>query len=210
MFGMQTLTRKQQQVWHFISESRQRLGMAPTIREIKNHFAFGSTRSAFDYVKVLAKKGYLKREPRTARAIQIIDPSAPPPRGTASIPVYGSIPAGSPEERAQTPDDYITMDLETLGVPKPSTRIFALRIKGDSMEGAGILDGDWAIIDHAKEPRNGSIVAAYIDGKSTLKRFLMRQGKPHLKAENPRYPDLKPCEELMVQGVLIGLYRRAL
>src|SRR5258706_61841 len=209
-FGMHTLTRKQQQVWNFISESQQRLGMAPSIREIQNHFAFGSTRSAFDYVKVLAKKGYLKREPRTARAIQIIDQSAPPPKSTISIPVYGSIPAGLPEERTQTPDDYITMDLETLGIPKSSTRIFALRVKGDSMEGAGILDGDWAIIDHAKEPRAGGIVAAYIDGKSTLKRFLVRQGKPYLKAENPRYPDLTPCEELMVQGVFIGLYRKAL
>ena len=85
-----------------------------------------------------------------------------------------------------------------------------LRIKGDSMEGAGILDGDWAIIDHGREARHGSIVAAFIDGKSTLKRFLLRQGKPYLKAENPRYPDLTPCEELMVQGVFVGLYRKAL
>ena len=100
------------------------------------------------------------------------------------------------------------MDLGTLGIPKPSNRIFALRVKGDSMENAGILDGDWAILDHSREPRPGSIVAAYIDGKSTLKRFWVRQGKPYLKAENPRYPDLIPCEELMVQGVFIGLYRR--
>jgi repressor LexA len=77
------------------------------------------------------------------------------------------------------------------------------------MEGAGILDGDWAIIDHAKEARPGSIVAAYIDGKSTLKRFCLRQGKPYLKAENARYPNLVPCEELMVQGVFVGLYRKA-
>ena len=77
------------------------------------------------------------------------------------------------------------------------------------MQGAAILDGDWAIVDHAREARHGSIVAAYIDGKSTLKRFLVRQGKPYLKAENPRYPDLIPCEELMVQGVLVGLYRRS-
>jgi repressor LexA len=206
---MNALTRKQQQVWNFIAESRQRQGIAPSIREIKEHFAFGSTRSAFDYVKVLAKKGYLKREPRTARGLQVIDPEAPPPRGTIHIPVFGSIPAGPPEERTQTPDDYLTLDLETLGIPKPSPRIFALRVRGDSMEGAGILDGDWAIIDHAKEARQGSIVAAYIDGKSTLKRFCLRQGKPYLKAENPRYPNLIPCEELMVQGVFVGLYRKA-
>jgi repressor LexA len=206
---MNSLTRKQQQVWNFIAETQQRAGITPSIREIKKHFAFGSTRSAFDYVKVLAKKGYLQREPRTARAIRILNPAAPPAKSTVSIPVYGSIPAGVPEERTQTPDDYITMDLETLGLPKSSNRIFALRVKGDSMEQAAILDGDWAIIDHAKEPRAGSIVAAYIDGKSTLKRFLIRQGKPYLKAENPRYPDLIPCEELMVQGVFVGLYRKA-
>jgi repressor LexA len=206
---MTPLTQKQQQVWNFISETQQKLGMAPSIREIKEHFAFGSTRSAFDYVKVLARKGYLKREPRTARSLRIIDPAAPPPKRTYNIPVYGSIPAGLPEERTQTPEDYITMDLEPLGIPKSSTRIFALRVKGDSMEGAAILEGDWAIIDPAKEPRSGNIVAAYIDGKSTLKRFLMRHGKPYLKAENPRYPDLIPCEELVTQGVLIGLYRKA-
>jgi len=209
MFGMIPLTRKQQQVWNFISESQQRLGIAPSVREIKKHFSFGSTRSAFDYIKVLAKKGYLKREPRTARAIQVIDPGAPPLKSTISIPVYGTIPAGVPEERTQTPDDYITLDLETLGIPKSSTRIFALRVRGDSMEDVGILDGDWAIIDHAKDPRSGSIVAAYIDGKSTLKRFITRQGRTYLKAENPRYPNLIPCEELMIQGVFIGLYRKA-
>jgi repressor LexA len=207
---MAPLTRKQQQVWNFISETQQRLGVAPSIREIKKHFAFRSTRSPFDYIRVLAKKGYLKREPRTARAIRIIDPAMPTPRSTISIPIYGSIPAGVPEERTQTPEDYITMDLETLGIPKSSGRIFALRVRGDSMEGVGILDGDWAIIDHAKEPRSGSIVAAYIDGKSTLKRFISRQSKTYLKAENPRYPDLIPCEELMIQGVFIGLYRKVL
>jgi repressor LexA len=209
MFGMPPLTRKQQQVWNFIAQSQQRLGIAPSIREIQDHFDLGSTRSAFDYVQVLVQKGYLKREPRTARGLRIIDPSAPPRRSTISIPVYGSIPAGPPEERTQTPEDYMTMDLDTLGIPRTSPRIFALRVQGDSMEGAGILDGDWAILDFGKEPRPGSIVAAYIDGKSTLKRFLTRQGKPYLKADNPRYPDLIPCEELMVQGVFIGLYRQA-
>ena len=205
---MASLTRKQHQVWTFISD-RQRLGTAPSIRDIQQHFRYGSTRSAFDHVQALARKGYLKHQPRRARGLQVLDPHAAPPRPTIQVPVFGSIPAGLPEERAETPEDYITMDLETLGIPKPSARIFALRVKGDSMEGAGILDGDWAIVDHAKEARPGSIVAAYVDGKSTLKRFCMRQGKPYLKAENPRYPNLIPCEELMVQGVFVGLYRKA-
>src|SRR4030088_1771008 len=109
---MTPLTRKQQQVWNFISESQQRLGIAPSLREIKSHFAFGSTRSAFDYVKILARKGYLKREPRMARSLRITDPAAPPVKRTVSIPVYGSIPAGRPEERTESPEDYIALDLE--------------------------------------------------------------------------------------------------
>lgn len=206
---MMPLKPKEQEVWQFIADTHRKSGIAPSIREIKERFGFGSTRSAFDYVEALEKKGYLKRAARTARALRIIDPMAPAPRRSMQIPVYGSIPAGIPDERTQSPGDHITIDLETLGIPKPSPRIFALRVKGDSMEDAGILDGDWAIIDHGREARHGSIVAAFIDGKSTLKRFLLRQGKPYLKAENPRYSDLVPCEELMVQGVFIGLYRKA-
>jgi len=122
MFGMTPLTRKQQQVWNFIAETQQKYGIAPSIREIKEHFDFGSTRSAFDYVEILEKKGYLKREPRTARALRAVDPAAPPARRTVQIPVYGSIPAGVPEERTQAPGDYLTLDLETLGIPKSSPR----------------------------------------------------------------------------------------
>jgi len=90
----------------------------------------------------------------------------------------------------------------------PAADLSVLESPREVIKAGRILDGDWAILDHSREPRPGSIVAAYIDGKSTLKRFLIRQGKPYLKAENPRYPDLIPCEELMVQGVFIGLYRR--
>jgi len=74
--------------------------------------------------------------------------------------------------------------------------------------GAGIIHCDFAIIEHGREARPGSIVAAFIDGRSTLKRFVVRGGKPFLKAENPKYRDLIPCEELTVQGVLVGVFRR--
>ncbi len=129
-------------------------------------------------------------------------------RTAGRIPVYGLIPAGWPQDRSQEPEDYIALDLEALGMPKPSGRVFALRVRGDSMEGAGILDGDWAIVEHGREPRPGCIVAAYIDGRSALKRYLVRGRKPFLKSENPRYPELIPAEELVIQGVLVGLFRK--
>jgi repressor LexA len=77
------------------------------------------------------------------------------------------------------------------------------------MIGRHILDGDFVVLEHGPEPRNGQIVAALIDGASTLKTFVVKGGKPYLKAENPKYPDLLPAQELMIQGVLKALIRRA-
>jgi repressor LexA len=82
-------------------------------------------------------------------------------------------------------------------------------VAGDSMMGRHILDGDIVVLEHGPEPRHGDIVAALIDGESTLKTFLRKSGKPYLKAENPKYPDLIPAQELMIQGVFKALIRRA-
>ena len=87
--------------------------------------------------------------------------------------------------------------------------LFALRVTGDSMIGRHICDGDIVILDHAREPRHNDIVAALIDRKSTLKTFIQKGSKRFLKAENPKYPDLIPSEELMIQGVFRGLIRKA-
>jgi repressor LexA len=84
-----------------------------------------------------------------------------------------------------------------------------LRVTGDSMIGRHILDGDFVVLEHGPEPRTGQIVAALIDGASTLKTFVLKGGKPYLRAENPKYPDLIPAQELMIQGVVKALIRRA-
>ena len=86
-------------------------------------------------------------------------------------------------------------------------RTFALKVRGDSMVGAHILDGDIVILEF-REPRKNDIVAALIDGETTLKRFITRRGKPYLKAENPRFPSLEPAHELVIQGVMIALLRQ--
>ena len=100
------------------------------------------------------------------------------------------------------------MDIESIGF-RPTRNTFALRVTGDSMIGRHILDGDVVVLEHGPEPRHGDIVAALIDGESTLKTFLQRSGKPYLKAENEKYPDLLPAQELMIQGVFKALIRRA-
>lgn len=99
------------------------------------------------------------------------------------------------------------VELDTLGIPK-NARTFALKVRGDSMIGAHILDGDIVILE-LKLPSHGRVVAALIDGESTLKTFLVRAGKPYLRAENPNYPNLIPAQELVIQGVMVALLRQA-
>ena len=124
------------------------------------------------------------------------------------IPLYGSIPAGFSQDREQEAEGCVSVDIQSIGF-KPTRNTFALRVAGDSMIGRHILDGDIAVFEHGPEPRPGQIVAALIDRKNTLKTFLVRNGKPFLKAENPKYPDLIPSEELVIQGVLKALIRKA-
>jgi repressor LexA len=123
------------------------------------------------------------------------------------VPIYGSIPAGLPQDSTQEEESCVLIDVDTLGI-KPTTRTFGLKVRGDSMIGKCIREGDIAVIEHGVEPRPGDTVAALIDGQVTLKTFVTQRGKPYLRAENPRYPDLIPQEELQIQGVMIALVRK--
>jgi len=183
--------------------------MAPTLREVATHFRFSSVNAALAHVQALLAKGVLKRVPRRARSLQVVDagPSARRRPRVVSVPIYGSIPAGRPEDAAQEAEGCVLMDVETLGI-RPTARTFGLQVRGDSMIGKHITDGDIAIIEHGVQPRSGDVVAALIDGQVTLKTFVLQRGKPYLRAENPRYPDLIPQEELQIQGVMVALVRK--
>ncbi len=198
------LTDRQQQVLDFIHAYHRQHGVAPSHREIQAHFGLASPFGIKRHVDALTEKGALRRLEGKARGLL---PQSHPRRGAlAEIPLYGTIPAGLPVEAEQEPDSFISVDTVSLGV-RPNTRLFALRVRGDSMVNASILDGDTVFLT-PREPRPQDIVAALIDGESTLKRFLMQRGRAFLRAENPRYPDLLPAEELIIQGVMIGLLRR--
>ena len=204
---MKALTQRQHQVLEFIQTSRQRLGFSPSHRDIARHFGFKSVRAATDHICALVRKGALAHHPRQARSLHATA-NQEPHRSTAEVPIYGVIPAGVPEDRRQESQGCVAVDLETLGI-RPSARTFALQVRGDSMIGCHIVEGDFVIFEHGKTPRPGDVVAALIDNESTLKTFVVEKGKPHLRAENPRYPKLIPAQELVIQGVMVGLMRKA-
>jgi repressor LexA len=206
---MKELTVRQKQILEFIRRKQDSERLTPTLREIATHFHFSSPNAALAHVQALLAKGFLKNLPGRARSLQIVDPvtSAQPRPQVVSVPIYGSIPAGRPRDATQDDEGCVLIDVETLGI-KPSARTFGLKIQGDSMLGKNIVDGDIAIIEHGVQPRSGDVVAALIDGQVTLKTFVLQRNKPYLRAENPRYPNLIPQEELQIQGVMVALVRR--
>jgi repressor LexA len=207
---MREMTKKQRQVLDFIQDRQDAAGLVPTYREIAAHFGFTSPNAAWAHIQALRHKGFLMNQAGRARTFQVTSPHAPRRRlrpRVVSVPIYGSIPAGPPSDAAQEDEGCVLIDVETLGI-KPTARTFGLKVRGDSMIGKNIVDGDIALIEHGVSPRPGDVVAALIDGQVTLKTFLMQRGKPFLRAENPRYPNLVPREELQVQGVMVALIRR--
>jgi repressor LexA len=205
---MNELTRAQQRVLDFIHAELSAGRPSPTLREIADRFGFKAHRAAACHLEALKKKGFLSSESGKARSLRITSPLAKLRSRIVDIPVFGSIPAGFAQNKEQEAEGCVSVDVGTIGF-KPTRNTFALRVAGDSMTGRHILDGDIVVLEHGPEPRTGDIVAALIDGESTLKTFLRKSGKPYLRAENPKYPDLIPAEELMIQGVFKALIRKA-
>ena len=197
------LTERQRNVLDFIQREQREKGVTPSTREIQSHFGFASQTSVMQYIAALERKGFLDRHARKARAL--ITPAMKV--RITDVPIYGQIPAGMSALTEQTIEGHVSLDTRSANVSK-NRGTFALRVRGDSMIGAHILDGDIVILEDSKEVHSGDIVAALIDGETTLKRYVVDHGRPYLKAENPRYPNLIPARELKIQGVMVSLVRK--
>ena len=198
------LTQRQQQLLEFLKEYHSNNGLMPSTREIQVHFGFASQTAAVSHLKALEKKGVIQKVPGKARAL--VFPEQLEREEILDIPIYGQIAAGMASETEQQNEGCLSIDVATLGVPR-SAKTFALKVRGDSMIDAHIMSGDCVILEF-KEPRRGDIVAALIDGETTLKRYVIKDGMPYLQAENELYPDLVPVRELVIQGVMVALLRR--
>lgn len=205
---MKALTTRQTEILQFLRTHHTSAGYWPSIREIQQQFGFKSTNAVMGHLRALENKGHMTRIPGHARAYQLTNEEGFPPGAIplADIPLYGSIAAGYPDgvEAAGT-IGLLQIDRDTLGRSR-NRPAFALRVRGDSMMDAGILDGDTVIVDPVPA-KQGDIVAALIDGETTLKRLITQGGRFHLKAENKNYPSLFPITELLIQGVARSIVR---
>jgi repressor LexA len=197
------LTERQRDVLEFIQSEQREKGITPSTREIQHHFGFASQTSVMQYLGTLERKGFLDRHARKARAL--ITPVQKV--RITDVPIYGQIPAGMATLTEQTIEGHVSLDTRSVNASK-NGKTFALRVRGDSMIDAHIIDGDIVILEDRKDVQNGDIVAALIDGETTLKRYVMEHGRPYLKAENPLFPNLVPARELRIQGVMVSLVRK--
>ena len=185
---VKSLTGKQSKIYEFIVEWQTAKGYPPTQAEIREHFGFGSLNAVRSHLALIEKKSFIRLDHKKARGIQLA--SIPKPiirQQENSIPLLGNIAAGVPIWAEQNFEGYLPISPVLFG----GSELFALRVMGDSMTGAGIRNGDIAVIQRQDFVENGEIAAVLIEQEATLKRVYLSSDSLVLKADNPGFGDLK-------------------
>jgi len=199
------MTERQEQILEFIRLFQREKGVPPSSREIQRRFRLASQTTVIGHLRALANKGQIEQLAGRTWGLKASAVQAQ----LFEMSVFGSIPAGLPAMQEQTPDETIAVNPSIFGVrrPKPN-QVWALRVRGDSMVDAHILDGDLVVLER-RDPRDGDIIAALVDETTTtLKRLVHLRGRAVLRAANRRYSDIVPEHRLESQGVMVGLIRR--
>lgn len=210
---LRPLTKGQQKVLDFLLSKQRKGGIPPTRREIQLALQLTSETSVVQFLRSLEKRGFVHVMPGKARGITAVVPGdsgeQTRPDGRPlfiDVPLVGDIQAGLPTDAVPETGSRFPVHADSMGLTAHS-KPFALRARGDSMMGKGILNGDYVVLDATRPPQSGDVVAAILDGESTLKTYVANGRKPYLKAANPNYPDMVPKRTLQVQGVMVGLIR---
>jgi repressor LexA len=199
---MRDLTKRQREILDFLKAFVRDHKYPPTIREIAAAFGI-SPKGAYDHVKALEKKGVIRCDLNRSRAIEITD-GEDDNEGVVEVPILGNVAAGVPIFSDENYEGSVKLPQGSLRTGKH----FALRIKGDSMRDAGILDGDLAVIRHNQVADNGDIVVAMINDEGvTLKRFFKEKNRVKLEAENAAYPPIY-TQNARILGKLAHIIRR--
>ena len=200
---MKGLTERQTEILDFIRSHIADRRYPPTLREIGQHFGI-SVKGVYDHMKALQKKSRIRCQSNRSRAIEILEEPRGVRPGLHTVPLLGRVAAGKPLFVEENFEGVVELPAAYLG----KGQHFALRVVGDSMKDAGILDGDVAVIRHQTEAANGDIVVALVDEEAvTLKRFFRKPNSVELRPENPGYHSIF-SQNVRVLGRLASLLRR--
>ncbi|MFZ5979253.1 MAG: transcriptional repressor LexA [Candidatus Zixiibacteriota bacterium] len=198
------LTEKQRLILEYIERQILQKGHSPTVREIGAKFGITSTNGVRTHLIALIKKGYIKKENFISRGLELVKSVAV---NIGRVPLVGSVPAGLPIDAIENIEGDIALDLSFL----PGGESFSLYVKGDSMQNAGIFNGDLVLVRKQVTAQKGDIIVAIIDGEATVKRYFPEGTRVRLQPENEAYEPIivnKKSGEFRIAGKVVGLMRK--
>ena len=201
---MRGITDRQKEVLTFISTYTEENSYPPTVRDISNHFGI-SLSAVQDHILALQKKGFLSQSQKKARSIRVLSDcrEKEPETFIGKVPLLGTVAAGKPLLSEENLDGYVNL---TEPFVRPGKSYFALRVRGQSMINAGILDGDLAVVEQASTAQDGQIIVAVIDDAITLKRYYKEAERIRLQPENPNFQAIY-CTDVRIVGILSNIVR---
>ncbi|MDI3269560.1 MAG: transcriptional repressor LexA [Bacillota bacterium] len=191
---------REEAILEFIRNHLRQKGYPPSLREIGRAVGLSSPASVHFYVTSLEEKGLLFRDPKKPRALLLREEEA---KGTIPVPLVGRVAAGTPILAQENIEEYVPIPETWVKSRRP---VFFLEVRGDSMVGAGILDGDWVLVQQQSWAEDGEIVVALLGEEATVKRFYREKDAIRLQPENPRLEPIR-ARDIQVLGKVIGLYR---
>lgn len=199
-----SLSDRQKELLKFIVKQIRERQLPPSISEMASFLGVKSKNAVAKLLDCLEKEGYIKTNGK-ARGIEVLDSIGESlQKDFLRLPILGNIQAGVPHLAEEQIEDWINLPTTLI---KGRRDVFLLRVRGDSMINAGIHEGDLVIVRPTKEAKNNEIVVALLHDEATVKRFIQIKNRAYLKAENPKYKNIYPKEEWMIQGKVVGVIR---
>ncbi len=197
------ISKKQQEILEYIKNQILQRGFPPAVREICEAVNLKSTSSVHSHLETLEKNGYIRRDPTKPRAIEILDDTFNlTRREMVNVPIIGQVAAGQPILAEENIEDYFPFLAERM----PNKQTFLLKVKGESMINAGILDGDYVLVEQDATASNGDMVVALVEDSATVKTFYKEEGVFRLQPEND-FMDPIIVKEVSILGKVIGVMR---
>ena len=200
------ISKKQSEILEYIKNEILNRGFPPSVREICEAVNLKSTSSVHSHLETLEKNGYIRRDPTKPRAIEIVDDNFNlVRRETVNVPIIGKVAAGQPLLAVENVEGYFPIPAEYM----PNSKTFMLVVQGDSMINAGILNGDYVIVEQQTTAENGQKVVALIDDSATVKTFYKENGFIRLQPENDSMDPIlvSPDQSFQILGRVIGVFR---
>lgn len=197
------ISAKQQEILDYIKSQILERGFPPAVRDICEAVHLKSTSSVHSHLETLEKNGYIRRDPTKPRAIEILDSSFNfTRREMVNVPLIGRVAAGEPILAEQNIEEYFPVPMEYM----PNHQTFMLKVKGESMINAGILDGDLVLVEERKTAHNGEMIVALVEDSATVKTFYKEEGIIRLQPENDTMDSII-VSDCQILGKVIGVFR---